>query len=87
MGLPDSVQQALALRYAELFGVCRKHADVVDRVTFWNVTDRESWLNDWPVPGRTAYPLLFDRHGRTKPAFDAVVAVARARPLGNDRAR
>ncbi len=75
-GLPDSVQQALARRYAELFGVFLKHRDVIDRVTFWNVTDRESWLNDWPVRGRTSYPLLFDRRGRPKPAFDAVVAVA-----------
>jgi endo-1,4-beta-xylanase len=71
-GLPDSVQQALAKRYAELFEVFRKHADVIDRVTFWGVTDGDSWLNDWPVRGRTSYPLLFDRAGKPKPAFDAV---------------
>lgn len=76
-GLPDSVQQALARRYAELFGVYLRHRDVIDRVTFWNVTDADSWLNDWPVTGRTAYPLLFDRQARPKPAFAAVVRVAR----------
>ena len=45
----------------------------MSRVTFWGVTDRDSWLNNWPVPGRTSYPLLFDREGKPKPAFDAVI--------------
>ena len=60
-GLPDSLQQALAKRYADLFAVFLKHRDVVDRVTFWGVADGDSWLNNWPVRGRTSYPLLFDR--------------------------
>ncbi len=72
-GLPEAVQQALARRYAELFGVYRKHRGTLARVTFWGVTDRDSWLNDWPIPGRTAYPLLFDREGKPKPAFEAVI--------------
>ena len=79
-GLPDSVQQALATRYAELFEVFLKHRDVVDRITFWGVRDDDSWLNNWPVRGRTSYPLLFDRQGKTKPAFDAVVRAARQLP-------
>lgn len=74
--LPDSVQQALAQRYADLFEVYLKHRDAVSRVTFWGVTDGDSWKNDWPVRGRTNYPLLFDREGRPKPAFDAVLRVA-----------
>jgi len=76
-GLPDAVQQALAKRYAALFDVFVKHRGVVTRVTFWGVTDATSWLNNWPVRGRTAYPLLFDREGGPKPAFDAVVQAAR----------
>ena len=75
--LPDSMQQALARRYADLFGVFYRHRGEVARVTFWGVTDRDSWKNNWPVPGRTNYPLLFGRDGRPKPAFDAVLAVAR----------
>lgn len=75
-GLPESVQQQLTKRYAELFSVFQKHRAVVDRVTFWGVTDQDSWLNNWPVRGRTSYPLLFDRNGQTKPAFDAVLAGA-----------
>jgi endo-1,4-beta-xylanase len=75
-GLPDSVQQALAKRYAELFGVYLKYHSAISRVTFWGVTDGGSWLNNWPVTGRTSYPLLFDRAGRPKPAFDAVIKAA-----------
>jgi endo-1,4-beta-xylanase len=74
-GLPDSVQQQLAARYAELFRVFLKHRGTVTRVTFWNVTDGDSWLNNWPMQGRTNYPLLFDRTGQPKPAFDAVIRV------------
>jgi endo-1,4-beta-xylanase len=73
--LPDSVQQALATRYANLFRVYVKHRDTVERVTFWGVTDGDSWLNDWPVQGRTNYPLLFDRSSQPKPAYDAVLRV------------
>jgi len=73
-GLPDSVQQTLARRYADLFRVFVKHRDVIDRVTFWGVTDGDSWLNNWPVRGRTSFPLLFDRGGQPKAAFDAVLA-------------
>jgi len=76
-GLPDSVQQTLAKRYADLFGVFLKHRGVLARVTFWGVTDASSWLNNWPVWRRTNYPLLFDRDGRPKPAFYAVIEAAR----------
>jgi endo-1,4-beta-xylanase len=75
--LPDSVQQALAQRYADLFGLFLDHSDHLTRVTFWGVTDGDSWKNNWPVRGRTNYPLLFDRAGQPKPAFDAVVAAVR----------
>ncbi len=74
--LPDSVQQQLAQRYEEMFRVFMKYQDKIDRVTFWGVTDGDSWLNGWPIPGRTSYPLLFDRKGQPKPAFNRVVALA-----------
>lgn len=71
-GLPDSVQQVLATRYGDLFKVFVKHAGVVERVTFWGVTDGNSWLNSG---GRVNYPLLFDRNHAPKPAFFAVIKV------------
>jgi endo-1,4-beta-xylanase len=76
-GLPDVMQQALANRYADLFQVLVKHRGEVSRITFWGVTDADSWLNNWPVAGRTSYPMLFGRDCAPKPAFDAVIAVGR----------
>lgn len=77
-GLPDSMQQQLAQRYADLFSVFVAHRKDMTRVTFWGVTDAHSWLNDWPVRGRTSYPLLFDRDCNPKPAFEAVIKTAMA---------
>jgi endo-1,4-beta-xylanase len=80
-GLPDSVQQALARRYEELFRVYLQHRDVIDRVTFWGAADHASWLNGWPVRGRTNYPLLFDRQNQPKPAYHRVMSLTREMPL------
>ncbi len=70
-GLPDDQQQQLAKRYADIFGVIVKHPAWISRVTFWGLSDRDSWLNR----GRANYPLLWDRQRQPKPAFQAVVDV------------
>jgi len=75
-GLPDSVQQKLTQRYADIFALFRKHRDKIGRITFWGVTDANSWLNNWPMQGRTSYPMLFDRNYQPKPAYNAVLQVA-----------
>jgi endo-1,4-beta-xylanase len=49
---------------------------VINRVTTWGVTDGDSWKNGWPMPGRTNYPLLFDREGNPKPAVEALKDIA-----------
>jgi endo-1,4-beta-xylanase len=74
-GLPDNVQQQLAADYEALFKLFLKHKDKVTRVTFWGVNDGNSWLNGWPIRGRTNYPLLFDRDNQPKPAFYKVVGL------------
>lgn len=75
-GLPDSVAQAAHDRYAEFFRLFLKHADKIDRVTMWGLTDRDSWRNNWPVPGRTDYPLLFDRNYQPKPIVETIIKEA-----------
>jgi endo-1,4-beta-xylanase len=72
-GLPDSVQTALARDYGQLFQLFLKYNKEITRVTFWGVNDGQSWLNGWPIPGRTNYPLLFDRKFAPKPAFYSVI--------------
>jgi endo-1,4-beta-xylanase len=75
-GLPREMQQRLAERYAELFRLFVKHADKIDRVTFWGVHDGHSWRNSWPMRGRHDYPLLFDRQLKPKAALEAVLKTA-----------
>lgn len=72
-GLPDEIQQQLAERYRELFKVFGRHRGVVSRVTFWGVHDGNTWLNEWPVKGRSNHPMLWDRQLQPKPALDAVI--------------
>lgn len=74
-GLPANVQKQLADRYAELFAIFYKKRDKIDRVTVWGLHDGMSWKNDYPIPRRTNYPLLFDRNKNPKPAFEAVLKV------------
>ena len=74
-GLPDTIQQKLARSYEDLFRIFLKHKDKISRITFWGVNDGDSWLNNWPVRGRTNYPLLFDRQFNPKIAFNKVVAI------------
>ncbi len=59
----DSVKQHLADQYARCFRVFRKHKDVIDCVTFWNLGDRDSWL------GARNYPLPFDENYQPKLAY------------------
>lgn len=75
-GLPDSIAQIQSKAYADLFKLFLKYKKNVTRITFWGVSDGQSWLNGWPIPGRTNYPLLFDRNFKPKPAFYSVIKTA-----------
>lgn len=68
-GLPKEIDEKLAKAYETLFKILIKHRDKVDRVTLWGVSDDASWLNGFPIRGRTNYPLLFDRNQSPKSAY------------------
>jgi endo-1,4-beta-xylanase len=76
-GLPPQIQERLTARYRQLFELFVKHRDKIDRVSTWGTYDGESWKNDFPIRGRTNYPLLFDRQLQPKPAYAAVCDVAK----------
>lgn len=74
-GLPADIQKKLTDRYRELFKIFYKKRDKIDRVTFWGVSDGMNWKNDYPIPKRTNYPLLWDRNFQPKPALKAILEV------------
>lgn len=55
--------------YEMCFALFRKYKANIQSVTFWNVSDRHSWLDNFPVRGRKDYPLLFDEKLQPKSSF------------------
>ncbi|MBN2636877.1 MAG: endo-1,4-beta-xylanase [Prolixibacteraceae bacterium] len=74
-GLPKEIDDKLTKRYEELFKLCLKYKDSIERVTTWGISDDMSWKNGFPVRGRTNYPLLFDRNLQPKNAYHAIAAL------------
>jgi len=64
--LPDYINTLQEDQYDRLFRVFRKHKDVIDNVTLWNLCDGDSWL------GVNNHPLLFDENLKPKKAYYAV---------------
>ncbi|PKD15876.1 1,4-beta-xylanase [Salegentibacter salinarum] len=77
-GLPANVEQQFTRRYVEYFELFLKHQDKISRVALWGVNDGNSWKNNWPVRGRTDYPLLFDRENNAKPVVKELIELAAA---------
>lgn len=65
-GLPEDVAIEWNNRMMDLFDLFLKNSDNILRVTMWGVSDGDSWKNNFPVRGRTDYPLLFDRDHQPK---------------------
>jgi endo-1,4-beta-xylanase len=62
-----------AQRFADLFTLYRKNKDVITSVTFWGVSDDQTWLDNEPVPGRDDFPLLYDAQHLPKSARAAIM--------------
>jgi endo-1,4-beta-xylanase len=67
------LQQQQADQYKKVFSVFREYKGRITGLTFWNVSDKHTWLDDYPVRGRKNYPLLFDTAGQPKKAYWEVV--------------
>jgi endo-1,4-beta-xylanase len=59
--------------YKMAFKAFRDYKEAITNVTFWNISDRYSWLDTYPVSGRKNYPLLFNADLKPKKAFWDVV--------------
>ena len=60
-------------QYKTCFQLFRKYKSAISGVTFWNLSDRHSWLDNFPVIGRKDYPLLFNKILQPKNAFQEVI--------------
>ncbi|MCD9855188.1 endo-1,4-beta-xylanase [Epilithonimonas sp. JDS] len=78
-GLPENVKKEWESRYLDFFRLFLKHQDKIRRVTLWGTTDAQSWKNDFPVKGRTDYPLLFDRNNQAKPVIEKIIQLTKGK--------
>lgn len=72
-GLSKILADKQVTKYDELFSVFRQFKTKITGVTFWNLSDRSSWLDNFPIRGRKNYPLLFDQNLQPKAAYWKVV--------------
>lgn len=72
-GLPEDKAEEIRNRYMDFFKIYYKHREKISRINLWGISDKNSWLNDWPIQGRTSYPLLFDRDYQPKPVVDDII--------------
>ena len=61
--VPQYIKTLHEAQYANIFRVLRKHKDVVKNVTFWNLSDADSWI------GVNNYPLPFDKDVKPKKVY------------------
>lgn len=67
------LQERQANQYGQFFSIFRQHKNQLTGITFWNLSDRYSWLDNFPVRGRKNYPLLFDAELQPKKAYWNVI--------------
>ncbi len=68
--IPAENYQKQAEVYKKLFEIFMRHSKVIERVTFWGLSDTRSWRR-----GQDA--LLFDGELNPKPAYKAVIEAAK----------
>lgn len=75
-GLKEPTVEMLYIQeqlYDRIFKVFREYKNVINSVTFWGISDAYTWKDNFPVPGRKDWPMLFDVSCKPKSSFDKVV--------------
>lgn len=72
-GLPAEVAEAWNQRMQSFIQLFLKYKSKISRITWWGVLDSDSWKNNWPMRGRTDFPLLFDRNYQPKPLVNWMI--------------
>lgn len=68
---PDRFRQQ-AERYKEIFRIAANYP-AVKNITTWGIADNHTWLDNFPVPGRKNWPLLFDQEYRCKEVVPVLI--------------
>ena len=71
--VPPELETRQAKRFSDLFALYRKNKQHITSVTFWGVSDDQTWLDNEPVPGRNDYPLLYNDAHAPKAARAAIM--------------
>ena len=75
----EAGNETLAAAYQKFMNIILQRMDDttapvnVSNVTFWNLTDLDTWLNSFYSDGSTYYPSLFDENYLPKKAFTALI--------------
>lgn len=72
----EQMLERQASRYRQIFELFKEYSEHIKSVTFWGVSDRYTWLNDFPVRGRQNWPFVFDAEHRPKASFWKLIEVA-----------
>ncbi|MGV3706328.1 MAG: endo-1,4-beta-xylanase [Arcticibacter sp.] len=60
------------------FNVFKAYKDYLSGVTFWNLSDKDTWLDQTPsAKGKRNFPLLFDADLQPKKVFYRVIDVVK----------
>ncbi len=73
--IPRDVELKWEERYLDFFKLFFKYHDRISRVTLWGISDADSWKNNFPIKGRTDYPLLFDRNYNPKSVIQKIMRI------------
>ena len=79
--LTEEFVQQFDEKYCQVFSLLMDYAQegLLDTVVFWGYDDGSSWLNEYPVEGRTNHPLLIDRELKFKSAYWALMNLPQQR--------
>jgi endo-1,4-beta-xylanase len=69
-GFTAAMEEPQREKYKMIFGILRQNKNKITGVTFWNLSDRYTWLDG---RGRKNYPLLFDVNRKSKKVYWDVV--------------
>lgn len=73
--LPAEVEKKANQFWTDFFNMLIGHKDNILRIGFWNLNDKCSWRNDFPIRGRHDYATLFDRNSNPKAIVQQLIGL------------